>query len=295
MSRANKKFKLELTSQEEIKNHSISQNTIVSFVPHHPCTLNNVGKINGISLPNEQFVTLKCSCLDKKQKLSYKSLSEFYLQQLKNDKTCTIWLNPSQMPILCFLHCILEWKRISESLKEPTILGILLPEKTKVSGQNNLGVWNIDGYSIDKKKLGNVIWYVSLSRAMQEIKEAVNNLEIREIFPVTEVECESGIGRYSGIIRHKDFLNEYKVRTEKIIYIDKNNPSETFEYLINSVESLPKRPSTTIPIITPGGIPVNYIAMALSAVISDSYILLGNEETFSENLTNECLILESEC
>ena len=93
---------------------------------------------------------------------------------------------------------------------------------------------------------------------------------------------------------HKELLDGKKVRTEKIMYINENTPNETFEYIINSIKHLPRVPSVTSPIVTPGGKPVNYLSIALAAVVTDTCFLMNMHESFSGSFSEHCFILKCE-
>lgn len=288
-----KEYSLEQLHTNEIIKFTNSENIIIKFVPHQFDPLNKVGVEATSSFPNSCYENVQCVCTSKDTSLQF---YDFILNTFKKYQTKTIWINPSKMPISCFLSSVIAWKTFSDSIKDNTHLGIFLPHSIIPGSNDEIDIWQSTmmglnrGISLDK----NAIWYMCLSRKPDEINRYISKFKPLEIFPITEVMNDVKNNDEIGIIDHYRFLEENKVRTENIMYINYKTPNETFKYILNSIQSLPRNPVIQQSVITPGGHPRSYMAIVLAATLMTSKMLFQANETFSNEISNELFILRSE-
>ncbi len=293
----NRKLSLDLVGREEIELFTSSPNAVIRFIPHQSYPIGRVVNVSQVQLPQEEAVDLPCVCQKRSGKGGRSKLLDFISQRSKEDPTCTIWMNPSKMPISCFLSSFAVWMKTTEDVAGTTVLGVVVPEYPEpVNSDGRIQIWSVSarGTVLTAKEIENAVWYPSLARSESELLSSSANLNIFRVFPITEVSCEAGTGSYSGTTGHISLLDENRMRTEKIMYVNSRTPNETFEYLVNSIDHLPRRPVATTPILTPGGGSRGYLAMALAAAVTDSLLLLDSQETFSKSLSNDHFLVRSE-
>lgn len=293
MKEMNKEFSLKLIDREEINRCSSSANIITCFFPHQKNPLGLDNKKYESYFSNEKIENLPCICKNVKDTTWY----DFLSKQFKEDQISTIWINPSSMPISCFLSCVAAWRQCSVQQINNTLLGIFIPTTIANNGEKEkVHVWQPDmrGTITKETDLNNFIWYPSLARNAEELENYDLKIDAFEIFPITEIINKTRNEITFDMAKHKKLLDGRKIRTEKIMYINRNTPNETFEYIVNSIKHLPRAPSITTPVVTPGGIPINYLSIALAAVVTNTYLITDMNESFSESLTEHCFILKCE-
>lgn len=288
---------LEMLDKDEIREHASSSNVVASLVPHQSEPLLDLGTRVSLDLPYENCSDVQCSCKAESKKESAPPFYEFLSRTLKEDPTCTVWLSPSLLPVSCFLACVGAWMELAKNLSGGATIGMAVPSEIEPSAhKHEPAVWipSMSGKHEERSTLENAVWYPSLSRTGDEIESFAEKLDIFRIFPITEVSNEARIGSYPGMTTHSRFLDENRVRTGKVMYVNRLTPNETFEYLAISIERLPRRPTATSPVLTPGGDPKTYLAMTLAAVATGSFLLMPKQETFKPIPTNEFFLMKSE-
>lgn len=292
-------YQLDYLSFEEINKNTTEKNVIVRLLPHQNYSNNSNFQSDCSLLSNSKVLDSLCSCIREKDSSGGKiqNWEEILKKFNKEEYDSTIWINPTGIPISCLMTCLRHWIN-TQTFNNCNTIGIMLPTYScKIDKKTKGELWksNINGWIKYRWKAHmNAIWYPSLALHDSILKEFAEKIEILKIFPLSESLSETNIDIESDLLNHIEFLDNNKVRTEGIIYIDENSPQSTFELITNSINNLPRSSTIDIiPVISPNGIPVNFFTVAIAGLITDAIFLINLDDFFSESLSNNCIILSS--
>src|SRR5207249_4167769 len=168
-----------------------------------------------------------------------------------------MWLDSKGLPSVCLASNIARW--IQEA-----------------------SAWRIDAartFSPREKNAKSFIWYPALSRSAEFLRAAGNELNPVDIFPLVELPSEEAARGDSLLLRHRNLLQSYRVRTERIIYLPADKPRVAYSVLLGSARALPRAGSAPREgIVTPGLPSFLYMAEVLSAVLSGGALMIPSDE-----------------
>ena len=192
-----------------------------------------------------------------------------------------MWLDSKGLPSVCLASNIARWIQMTQG-SPAAMLSLLIREPGEEKSIQEASAWRIDAartFSPREKNAKSFIWYPALSRSAEFLRAAGNELNPVDIFPLVELPSEEAARGDSLLLRHRNLLQSYRVRTERIIYLPADKPRVAYSVLLGSARALPRAGSAPREgIVTPGLPSFLYMAEVLSAVLSGGALMIPSDE-----------------
>jgi len=251
------------------------------FRPHHKKSIDGKGVDYHPIITRGHVQEVDCCCVvDDVSKVVNSFRSSTY--------PTLLWVDPERIPTECLAGFISAWRDILNA-DDNVALAIVVHKGSTSQKVNGLfEPWRIEGLNLSYSNVVNEpIWYPSLARNVQSLRDAAAYLNPYDVFPLVEFSDWSVEWGEVTIASHYSILEQFRTRTRNLIYIDMTHPENAFSQLYGTLKALRRSGSSVFqPVITPGGNVTTFLTTLFSGVLADAYFLTPKEEIPINNGTD---------
>lgn len=192
-----------------------------------------------------------------------------------------VWLDSLNLPTACLVSNVARWLQVTKSIETATLSIVLRPPSAELPIAS-ANVWRPDAARplLDEEiRSRSFVWYPSLSRTASFLEGCAERLQPVDVFPLVELPTPDQLQSDLYLLAQRDMLQDYRVRTERIIYMPPSRPQVVFANLARSLRALSR--SSSAPrqgVVTPGLPSFLYIAEILAAVTAGGCVMVPKEE-----------------
>jgi len=250
------------------------------IVPHQSNFPAKIKSLKRTTKVGYKEINANCICIEK---VTQGSLFDVVISRMAKESKSLLWLDPTMIPTECLASIFTNWLINTKSTTNLG-LGIVIPstENTKFK-KDNYKAWTPTPSGILRKKFEEIklpVWYPSLTREPECLKEIANAIKPFDILPVVEFPEIINYAAEREIALHYYMLDQYRTRTRNFIYLNNKSPAEALITLFGSFDAIPrtgKMPRSLV--ITPGGKPISYLVTLLAGVFAGGIFITPEMES----------------
>ena len=264
---------------------STESDIFLRIVPHQSDFLVKTKSAKRTTKVGCKEINANCICVEKGTGVS--TPFNVVMSTMIKKRRSLLWLDPTLIPTECLASIFANWLHNTKSTTNLG-LGIVIPslENTR-SKKDNFRAWVPTSSGFLRKEFEEIqlpVWYPSLAREPECLREIANTIKFFDIFPVVEFPQIIDYAAEREIPFHHYMLDQYRTRTRNFIYLNYNSPAAALITLFGSFEAIPrsgKMPRSLV--ITPGGKPISYLVTLLAGVFAGGiFITPEMESPYSE-------------
>lgn len=226
-------------------------------------------------------INSNCICIEKGTQASIPF--DTAMSRMAKKSRSLLWLDPTFIPTECLASIFSKWLYDTKSTTNLG-LGIVIPSSENTRSKNDsFRAWTPTSSGVLRKEFKEIelpVWYPSLAREPEFLREIAEAITFFDIFPVVEFPQVISYAAEKGIASHHYVLDQYRTRTRNFIYLNNNSLAEALITLFGSFQALPrsgKMPRSLV--ITPGGRSISYLVTLLAGVFAGGIFITPERES----------------